>query len=332
MVPPAWAAALRGPASRGPAQLQVLPAAAVLPGTTAFQQVALVPVPGQPPCWLVAALNPHKRLNGDYQDFLTLMVGQIGQGLASTLVIEQAADRALAEISSLTRLTTLGELATSIAHEINQPLTAMVLDANACARWLALQPADLAEARAAARRIADSGEYAGQVLARIRGFLQRAPSPHAPVDIAQVAWDSLRLVAAQARRHRIALRMRLPTGGLPAVRGDRTQLQQVLINLLVNAIDALQHQPDGAPRAIHLRIALAAARVRVEVADTGPGIAPGQLQRLFETFQTTKSHGLGFGLSIARSIVEAHEGCIQAESPPTGGALLWFELPALTAP
>ena len=188
-----------------------------------------------------------------------------------------------------------------------------------------------AEARAAARRIAGSGEYAGQVLARIRGFLQRAPSPHARVDLAQVAWDSLRLVAAQARRHGIALRLRLAPG-LPPVRADRTQLQQVLINLLVNAVDALQGLPAGEPRAIHLRMAVGGDRVRVEVADTGPGIAAAQSQRLFETFQSSKPNGLGFGLSIARSIVEAHEGRIQAESPPGGGALLWFEIPALTAP
>lgn len=302
------------------------------------EQVVALPVPSpQPerrPCWLVVALNPFKRLDSDYRTFLTLVAAQISQGLTDTHAIEQAADRALAEISSLMRLTTLGELATSIAHEINQPLTAMVLDANACVRWLNMPPATgLTEARSAARRIVSSGEYAGQVLARIRGFLQREPVPRHKVDLLLVAWDSLQLVAAQARRHRIALRLR-PSPGLPVVHADRTQIQQVVLNLLVNAIEALQESPGDSPRCIHLSLSLPPAApagvpcVRVCVADNGPGIAPQQHERLFEAFQTAKPHGLGFGLSVARSIIEAHGGRIGAENlAGVGGARFWFELP-----
>lgn len=332
-------------AMRGAPRLRMLRDAAVLPAlrddASAIQQIAMVPIPEphaeRPACWLLVALNPHKRLDADYQDFLALVATQISQGLADMLALERAAERALDEISKRARLSTLGELATSIAHEINQPLTAMVLDANACARWLAMQPANLAEATAATRRIASSGEYAGQVLARIRGFLHRTPSQHEAIDLTQVVWDSLRLVTAQARRFHIELRVRLAPG-IPRIRGDRTQLQQVLINLLVNAVDALKaHAPEHAPdqpRCIRLQMSAststhdAAPCVRVEVADNGPGIAPEQWQRMFEAFQSTKPDGLGFGLAIARSIVEAHQGRIQAESPATGGARFWFELPA----
>ena len=328
-------------AMRGAPRLRMLRDAAVLPAlhgeAAAIEQIALVPIPEphaeRAPCWLIVALNPHKRLDADYQNFLTLVATQISQGLADTMTIERAAERALDEISKRARLSTLGELATSIAHEINQPLTAMVLDANACARWLAMQPADLGEATAAARRIAASGEYAGQVLARIRGFLQRAPSQREAVDLTQVAWDSLRLVTAQARRFQIELRVRLAPD-LPRVHADRTQLQQVLINLLVNAVDALKEQHAGSARIIRLKIERSVSAhdqspcVRMEVSDNGPGISPAQLQRMFEAFQSTKPDGLGFGLAIARSIIEAHHGRIQADSPACGGARFWFELPA----
>ncbi|MBF5003144.1 ATP-binding protein [Diaphorobacter caeni] len=323
-------------AVRGAPRLQVLAAAQALPPQTGraahFRQVAVVPIPephaDRPPCWLLVALNPHKRFDADYENFLTLVATQISQGLAETSSLERAAERALAEISQRARLTTLGELATSIAHEINQPLTAMVLDANACARWLAMQPADIGEATSAARRIAASGEYAGQVLARIRGFLQRTPSTHERVDITQVAWDSLRLVAAQARRFRITLRVRMAPA-LPTVHADRTQLQQVLINLLVNAVDALKDLPEDHPRDLHLHITArdGGRRLRVAVADSGGGIAPERRERMFDAFQSSKPDGLGFGLAIARSIVEAHGGRIQVDASDSGGALFWFELP-----
>lgn len=328
-------------AMRQPPRLRLLPASAVFPAGVPrlpdgpwqqpSEQVAVVPVPTPTPDrrthWLIAALNPHKRMDADYRTFLTLVAAQIAQGLTDTVAAEQSADRALAEISRLTRTSTMGELATSIAHEINQPLTSMVLDANACRRWLELTPPNLDEARAAARRIATNGDHAGQVLAHIRNFLRRTPTPRSRVDLVQVAWSSLQLVAPQARRHDIALRFR-PACASPTVHGDGIQLQQALINLLVNAVEALQSMPAGQRRTIHLEIQTPTpSTARIIVRDTGQGFAPAQSQRLFEAFQSSKPQGLGMGLSIVRSIVESHDGRIRAEGAPGRGAAFFLELP-----
>jgi C4-dicarboxylate-specific signal transduction histidine kinase len=295
-------------------------------------QWAVEPVPvgrlGRHSAGLLIGLNPHKRLDADYRAFLALVSAQIGLGWNDAQALEQEAELAQAELARLTRLTTLGELATSIAHEVNQPLTAMVLDANACLRWLhgidqqGDAAAKLAEARAAAQRIARSGEHAGQVVARIRGLLQRTPAVRAPVAPAALAWDCLSLVAARARRQHTRLRLCL-LAPLPEVLADRVQLQQVLLNLLINALDAVRDLPAEQRREVRLRLARQTTPVpalQIRVQDSGPGIAPSQRPHLFEPFHSSKPDGLGFGLSIARSLVEAHGGQIHLDNGSGGGA------------
>ncbi|CAN5530805.1 hypothetical protein BH09PSE5_BH09PSE5_32980 [soil metagenome] len=302
------------------------------------QQMVALPVldagAGRRGAQLVVALNPYKRLNADYQTFLTLVAAQIGHGMADTLALEQAADRALADIASLTRLTTMGELATSIAHEVNQPLAAMVIDAHASHRWLAATPSNLHEASAALRRIAINGEHAGNVLAKIRRFLRRSSGPRSPVDLVQVAWESLQLIGGQARRSQVALRARF-AADIPTVHADRTQIQQVMLNLLMNAIEAMPDETsadastDATPRTICVSIGPSTTPpgVKVAVQDNGSGIDRDQAARLFEAFHSTKVNGLGFGLSISRSIVESHGGLIWAEPASPRGAVFAFVLP-----
>lgn len=307
--------------------------------TRPVEQLVAQPVPvgrlGRRSAGLLIGLNPHKRLDADYRAFLALVAAQIGLGWNDAQALEQEAELAQAELARLTRLTTLGELATSIAHEVNQPLTAMVLDANACLRWLSGldgregATAKLTEARAAAQRIVRSGEHAGQVVARIRGLLQRAPAVRAPVASASLAWDCLALVAARARRQHTRLRLCLPAQ-LPTVLADRVQLQQVLLNLLVNALDAVRDLPAGRPREVRLSLARQTTPVpalQISVQDSGPGIAPSQRPHLFEPFHSSKPDGLGFGLSIARTLVEAHGGQIHLDDGPASGALARVVLP-----
>lgn len=307
--------------------------------THPVEQLVAQPVPvgrlGRRSAGLLIGLNPHKRLDADYRAFLALVAAQIGLGWNDAQALEQEAELAQAELARLTRLTTLGELATSIAHEVNQPLTAMVLDANACLRWLnGLEGRDnatakLAEARAAAQRIIRSGEHAGQVVARIRGLLQRAPAVRAPVPPAALAWDCLPLVAARARRQRTRLRLCLPAQ-LPTLLADRVQLQQVLLNLLVNALDAVRDLPANQPREVRLSLARLATPVpalQIHVLDSGRGVPASQRPHLFEPFHSSKPDGLGFGLSIARTLVEAHGGQIRLDDGPGGGTLAQVVLP-----
>lgn len=288
--------------------------------------------PGRRAALLVAGRNPYKRLDADHRTFFTLVANQIGQGLTDTWAIEEASDRARAELASLTRLTAMGELATSIAHEVNQPLAAIVLDAHACLGWLGAEPPDLAEAQAAVRRIVKSGGHAGEVVARIRRFLHRAPPQRAPLDLAQVAWDGMLLIRGEAQRHEVALRMRLAPG-LPAVQGDRVQIQQVVLNLLANAVEALQ-AVDGRPRVVTIEVgrSVQPAGVRVAVQDNGSGLDATDPARLFEAFYTTKPQGLGFGLSISRSIIESHGGTLWAEKAEPRGARFAFVLPTAETP
>src|SRR4029450_2137233 len=210
-----------------------------------------------------------------------------------------------AELAHVARLTTLGELTASIAHEINQPLGAIVNSASACVRWLAAQ--NLERAQQSAVRIVADGQRAADTITRIRALAQNAPAHMDWLDLNTTIRDVLALARSEVHRHGVLVETQL-AADLPRIRGDRIQLQQVLLNLLMNALEALSGGAHG-PRVVVVRSALdAAPGVLVAVGDSGPGLDPQQLDRLFDAFYTTKPQGLGLGLAIGRRIIEAHGG------------------------
>jgi PAS domain S-box-containing protein len=252
------------------------------------------------------------------------------RGVARDVTERQRAEEALreaqAELAHVTRVATLGEFAASIAHEINQPLAGVVTNGQACLRWLGREVPDLAEARAAVERIIRDGNRAGEVIARIRALVRKAAPQRARLAINEVIAEVIALADSELRRHGVALHTDL-AAGLPLVLGDRIQLQQVLLNLLLNGMEALRGVTDR-PRALIVRSQPEeAAAIRVSVQDVGPGIPPQDLERIFTAFMTTKPEGLGIGLAVSRSIIEAHGGRLWATLNDGPGATVQFTLP-----
>jgi C4-dicarboxylate-specific signal transduction histidine kinase len=239
---------------------------------------------------------------------------------------DNALRTARTELARVSRLTTLGELTASIVHEVSQPLSAMVARAAAGARWLAAEPPDIAETRSALDHIAADGKRAREVIARVRALTKRQAPRMELLDVNRKVREVLALAEHELKTHDIVLRTELAPA-LPGVAGDRVQLQQVLLNLIVNAIEAMSGVHDR-PR--ELTIATAASEphaVVVEVRDSGPGLNEEGAKQVFEPFYTTKEQGIGIGLSISRSIVEAHRGRLWATSNQPHGAVFRFSLP-----
>jgi PAS domain S-box-containing protein len=259
---------------------------------------------------------------------------------------EEALQQAQAELSHLSRVTTLGELTASIAHEINQPLAALLTNANASLRWLAGDSPNLDETREAIRRIMRDGNRATEIIGRIRALARKALPQPGWLDLNQTIWEITAMIRGELHRNRVSLRTELATS-LPALWGDRIQLQQVLLNLLINGIEALSGMDQG-PRELMVSsetnpevssasaedtaeasatAAMPGPHVLVTVQDTGPGLDPMGLERLFEAFYTTKPQGLGMGLAISRSIIQAHGGRLWASPNVPQGAVFAFALP-----
>lgn len=233
---------------------------------------------------------------------------------------------AQANLAHVTRVTALGELAASIAHEVNQPLAAVVANAAACLRWLDRSAPDLNEARGAVRSIISDGNRAGEVIQRVRALVNKTSDQKAPLDVNEAINEVIGLVQHELLSHRVSLRLDL-TPDLPLVLADRVQLQQVLLNLIINGIEAMQPVIDR-PRELAIRSWQDEARqILVSVSDCGVGIAAETAGRLFDAFFTTKSGGMGMGLSICRSIVEAHGGRLSVAGDVGRGATFQFALP-----
>jgi len=239
---------------------------------------------------------------------------------------EEALQRAHAELAHATRVTTLGELAASIAHEVNQPLAAIVADANAGLNWLTATNPRLDMIREALAAIVTGGHRAGDVIQRIRQLATKTASPKAEVDLNDVVRDVIPLVRTELHRHDVSLVLHL-SSDLSPVLGDRVQLQQVILNLVMNAIDAMGSVM-GRPRELLIRSeARDNDHVRMTVQDTGIGIVANDLDQLFKAFFTTKAHGMGMGLSISRSIIVAHGGRLWATPNEPQGAIFHVALP-----
>jgi two-component system sensor kinase FixL len=239
---------------------------------------------------------------------------------------EEALHQAQADLAHVTRVMTLGALTASIAHEVNQPLAAVVTNGNACLRWLARAEPDLEEARAAVERIIRDGHRASEVIKRMRALAQKTDSQTAWLDLNDVIHEVIALVHSKVRQQRGVLRTEL-SAALPPVLGDRIQLQQVILNLVLNGIEAMQAVTERV-RELQIRsYRYAADEVGVAVRDAGIGLDPQQMARLFDAFYTTKPGGTGMGLAISRTIIEAHGGRLWATPNEGPGATVQFTLP-----
>jgi PAS domain S-box-containing protein len=231
-----------------------------------------------------------------------------------------------ADLAHINRVSVMGELAASIAHEVNQPLSGVVSNGGACLRWLAGDEPNLEEAREAARRIVRDGKRAGEVIARVRALTRRTEVPKAALDLNETIREVLALLGHQAKRHGVMIRTQFADDLSPAL-GDPVQVQQVLLNLVMNAIEAMSGVTDRARDLVIATRNLDRDQLQVTVDDSGVGLDPNTAQKIFEAFYTTKPGGMGMGLSLCRSIVQTHGGRLWAAAKDGPGTVFCFTLP-----
>jgi PAS domain S-box-containing protein len=231
-----------------------------------------------------------------------------------------------AELAHMDRVSMLGELAASIAHEVNQPLSGIVSSGSACLRWLAADPPNLDEARESLRRIVGAGKHAGEVIARVRALTKRSAACNEELDLNETIREVLVLVGDEMKRNKVIIRT-LFADGLSPVLGDRVQFQQVVLNLIINGIEAMSDVSDRARELVITTRNIDAQQVQVTVEDTGIGIDPNTTRKIFDPFYTTKSTGMGMGLSISRSILQHHGGRLWATANDGPGASFHFTVP-----
>jgi len=238
---------------------------------------------------------------------------------------EEAFRKTQTELAHANRVATLGQLTASNAHEVNQPIGAARNHAASGLRFLTGNPPDLDKARKALESVMTNIDRSGEIIARIRAH--KAPARDGRLDINEVIREVIEFARGEAAKNGVSVHMQLAEG-LPLIQGDRVQLQQVVLNLVLNAVEAMS-SVDDAPRELSVGAERwEADEILVAVRDSGPGIGPEHLERVFDSFYTTKPSGIGLGLSICRSIVEAHGGRLWAEANEPGGAVFQFTLPA----
>ena len=287
---------------------------------------------------LYEQVERHRRADGVYRWFLCRGIpmknaaGRIERWFGSNTDIEdlranqEKLRRTETELARVARMMMVGELTAVIAHEVNQPLAAVVTNSNAASRWLTASPPNLIEAREAVQRIARDAARASEVTRRIRTLVRKAEPSRAAVKLNELVQESVALARSQLDRQNISLRLDLAPD-VPSVDADRVLLQQVILNLMMNAMDSLAEVDDG-PRSLAITTKrVESGWVQVLVEDSGAGINPADAERLFEPFNTRKQEGLGLGLAISRSIIEAHEGELRAAANHPHGARFTFTLP-----
>jgi C4-dicarboxylate-specific signal transduction histidine kinase len=241
---------------------------------------------------------------------------------------EEALRQAQADLTRANRVSSMGELTASLAHEVKQPIAAAITDANTCLRWLSRDQPDLEEARAAASRIVQDGKRAGEIVNRVRLLFQKDTLQRELVDLSEIIREMMLILHSEATKFAVLVRTEL-AADLPQVMGDRVQLQQVLMNLMMNSIDAMK-DVDGTRELTIQSQRGEDGQVLISVLDTGVGVPPEQADKIFNAFFTTKTHGTGMGLRISRSIVESHGGRLWAADNSPRGATFQFTLPAAT--
>lgn len=250
----------------------------------------------------------------------------VGRHITERKRAEEALRSARAELAHANRVITMGQLTASIAHEVSQPIAATTLNAQAGLRWLGAQPPNLSEVRQILGRIVDDSNRAGDVIGRIRALIKKAPPRKEGVEINEAILEVIALTHGEAAQNGVSVRTQL-ADGLPLIQADRVQLQQVILNLIINAVEAMRDAGEG-PRELLISTGRDASNgVLVSLRDSGPGLNPASLERLFEAFYTTKPAGLGMGLPICHSIIEEHGGRIWAAANEPRGAVFHFTLP-----
>jgi PAS domain S-box-containing protein len=298
-----------------------------------FDQEFRIVLPDGSVTYVQGSGRPVVQYSGEVDEYIGVVMDITEQKRAEEELRRSEANlrKVQGELAHVTRVTTMGELAASIAHEVNQPIAGVVLNGNACLRWLARVKEDsvnLAEAREALQRIIRDGSRAGEVIARIRTLFKKADTAKGPLDLNEAIREVIVLARSEMDKKRITRKLQL-ADDLPRVVGDRVQLQQVMLNLILNAMEAMS-TVEGRRRELIVETRVyQETEVLVTVRDSGPGLDPENMEKAFAAFHTTKPGGLGMGLSISRSIVENHAGRLWATANDGPGATFQFTLSLL---
>jgi C4-dicarboxylate-specific signal transduction histidine kinase len=260
-----------------------------------------------------------KRLNEELEQ-------RVAERTSELMRASEALREAQADLAHVNRVTTMGQLAASISHEVMQPITAGVTNGQAALRWLDAQPPDLEEVRKAVGRAVNEGNRATDVIGQIRALIKKAPPRKDGLKINEAILEVIALARGEVVKHGVSVQTQL-ADGLPLIEGDRVQLEQVLLNLIINAVEAMSGVREGTRELLISSGKAESNGVLVAVQDSGPGLPPESLERIFEAFYTSKPEGMGMGLAICRSIIEAHGGRLWASANEPRGAVFQFILP-----